>query len=112
MPTTRLTLLKGTLDLLLLRTLRLAPLHGAAIAERVSQMTGGAFEVKAGSLFPGLHRLELEGWIKGTWNVSSDGRRVRSYELTSAGRRHLTRETETWNRVVTAMNQVLEATES
>lgn len=112
MPTTRLTLLKGTLDLLLLRTLNLGPLHGAAIADRVSQMTNGAFEVKAGSLFPGLHRLEQEGWIKGRWDVSTDGRRVKCYELTAGGRRRLTTETDSWRRMVAAMNQVLESTES
>jgi transcriptional regulator len=112
MPATRLTILKGTLDLLLLRTLNLGPLHGAAIAERVFQMTGGTFDVKAGSLFPGLHRLENEGWIAGAWNMSGDGRRVKSYALTPAGRRHLNRETDAWRRLVAAMNQVLESTET
>jgi transcriptional regulator len=110
MPATRLTLLKGTLDLLLLRTLSLEPLHGAAIAERVAQLTGGAFEVKAGSLFPGLHRLEQEGWIKGQWSLSADGRRVKCYALTAAGRRQLARETDSWQRVVAAMSQVLDPT--
>lgn len=109
---TRLALLKGTLDLMLLRTLNLGPLHGAAIAQRVFQMTRGVFEVKAGSLFPGLHRLEHEGWIRGTWTVSADGRRVKCYELTAAGRRHLERETDSWQRLVTAMGQVIDATES
>ena len=111
MPAERLTLLKGTLDLLLLRTLTLGPLHGAAIAERVLHMTGGAFHVKAGSLFPGLHRLEHEGWIKGTWDVSGEGRRVKSYELTTKGRKHLERETTAWQKLVAAMSQVIEATE-
>jgi PadR family transcriptional regulator PadR len=110
MPTTRLTLLKGTLDLLLLRTLSLEPLHGAAIAERVAQITGGAFEVKAGSLFPGLHRLEQEGWVRGDWTTSPEGRRVKCYALTATGRRHLNRETEAWNRTVAAMSQVLGTT--
>lgn len=111
MPSTRLTLLKGTLDLMLLRTLTLEPLHGAAIADRVAQMTRGAFQIKAGSLFPGLHRLEHEGWIKGTWDVSADGRRIKSYALTAAGRRHVTRETDAWQRMVAAMSHVIEATE-
>lgn|SRR5215467_9697517 len=106
------TLLKGTLDLLLLRTLALEPLHGAAIAERVLQMTQGAFHVKAGSLFPGLHRLEHEGWIKGNWDVSKDGRRVKSYRLTRAGRRQLDREEATWDRLVAAMNRVPRAASS
>lgn len=110
MTTTRLTLLKGTLDLLLLRTLSLEPLHGAAIADRVAQVTGGAFEVKAGSLFPGLHRLEQEGWIRGDWTTSAEGRRVKCYALTAMGRRHLDRETDTWNRTVAAMSHVLGVT--
>jgi transcriptional regulator len=111
MPTTRLALLKGTLDLLLLRTLRLGPLHGAAIAERVSQLTNGTFHVKPGSLFPGLHRLEQEGWIRGVWTTSPEGRRVKTYELTPPGRRYLERETASWRRLVAAMGQVLDATE-
>lgn len=111
MPATRLTLLKGTLDLLLLRTLSVEPLHGAAIAERVSQITRGAFDVKAGSLFPGLHRLEQEGWIRGDWTISAEGRRVKCYAVTATGRRHLDRETDAWNRTVAAMGQVLGATE-
>src|SRR5690349_24385755 len=86
-------LMECTLDLLLLRTLALGPLHGAAIADRVFQMTNGAFHVKPGSLFPGLHRLEHEGWIRGSWDVSGDGRRVKSYEVTAKGRKHLERET-------------------
>jgi transcriptional regulator len=109
MPNAPLTLVKGTLDLLLLRTLALGPLHGVAIADRVFQMTRGTFHVKAGSLFPGLHRLEHQGWIKGTWDVSADGRRVKSYALTAAGRRQLDRETAEWRRVVDAMSLVLDA---
>ena len=103
---TNLPLLKGTLDLLLLRTLAPGPLHGAAIADRVLQMTQGAFHLKPGSLFPGLHRLEHEGWIAGQWDVSPDGRRVKSYELTKAGRRQLDREEVAWERMVAAMNRV------
>lgn len=109
MASKRITLLNGTLDLLLLRTLARGPLHGAAVADRVSRMTQGTFQVKAGSLFPGLHRLEHEGWINGTWETSPDGRRVKSYQLTPAGHRHLNRETIAWRRVVTAMSQVLES---
>jgi len=111
MPATRLTLLKGTLDLLLLRTLSLERLHGAAIADRVARITGGAFEVKAGSLFPGLHRLEQEGWIKGEWTTSPEGRRVKCYVLTTSGRHHLNREADAWKRTVAAMSQVLGTTE-
>ncbi|HWB16390.1 MAG TPA: PadR family transcriptional regulator [Vicinamibacterales bacterium] len=104
-----LTLVKGTVDLLLLRTLALGPLHGVAIADRVLQMTRGTFHIKAGSLFPALHRLEHQGWIKGAWTVSDDGRRVKSYALTAAGRRQLDRETAEWRRVVDAMSLVLDA---
>jgi transcriptional regulator len=100
--------MKGTLDLMVLRTLELQPLHGAAIADRIEQTTRGAFRVKAGSLFPALHRLEQEGWIAGEWTTSSEGRRVKAYSLTTAGRRHLTSEKANWRRVVGAMNLVLE----
>ena len=102
-------LLKGTLDLLILRTLELQPLHGAAIAERISQTTRGTFQIKAGSLFPALHRLEQEGWLDGTWEMSGDGRRVKSYTLTRSGRRQLAAEKANWQRITAAMSQVLEA---
>lgn len=102
-------LLKGTLDLLILRTLELAPLHGAAIAERIAQTTRGTFQVKAGSLFPALHRLEQEGWLDGAWDTSPDGRRIKSYTLTKSGRRQLASEKENWRRIAAAMTQVLEA---
>ena len=104
-----LQLLKGTLDLLILRTLVLRPMHGTAIAERIFQVTRGAFEVKAGSLFPALHRLEQEGWIEGEWHESDEGRRVRSYSLTRDGRRQLAVEKKTWMRIVQAMNALLES---
>lgn len=109
MPEPTLELLKGTLDLLILRTLALRPLHGSAIAERISQVTQGAFQVKAGSLFPALHRLEQEGWIEGEWRASTEGRRVRSYTLTRDGRRQLAVEKKTWTRIVQAMNALLES---
>jgi transcriptional regulator len=118
----RTELVKGTLDLMILRTLELRPLHGAAIAERIEQTTRGTFQVKAGSLFPALHRLEQEGWIAGEWTEapamrvvralgtpSAGKRRVRSYRLTAAGRRQLSTEKAAWQRVVTAMKQVLES---
>ena len=103
------SLVKGTLDLLVLRTLELQPLHGAAIAERIFQTTRGAFQIKAGSLFPALHRLEEEGWIDGEWDMLPKGRRIKSYRLTPAGRRHLSAEKATWQRVVTAMRLMLES---
>jgi PadR family transcriptional regulator, regulatory protein PadR len=109
MPQPTLELLKGTLDLLILRTLELRAMHGSAIAERISQVTQAAFQVKAGSLFPALHRLEQEGWIEGEWQESSEGRRVRSYRLTRNGRRQLAVEKKTWTRTVRAMNALLES---
>jgi PadR family transcriptional regulator PadR len=103
------SLVKGTLDLLILRTLELQPLHGAAIADRIFQTTRGAFQIKAGSLFPALHRLEQDGWITGAWELPTGGHRVKSYTLTRAGRRHLTAERATWQRVVSAMSLVLDS---
>ena len=104
-------LLKGTLDLLILRTLELEPRHGIRIAERIEQITGGTFQVKAGSLFPALHRLEEDGFIRGRWQTSAEGRRVKAYGLTTEGRRQLTRELDQWARVVLAITQVLQAEE-
>ena len=102
-------LLRGTLDLLILRTLRLQPLHGVAVAERIRQTTGGTFVVAAGSLFPALHRLEHDGWIAGEWTSSEGGRRIKTYALTTAGRRKLAEEQRQWERVVVAVQQVLES---
>src|SRR5687768_12212598 len=101
-------LLKGTLGLLILRTLELEPRHGVAIADRIAQMTNGTFSVKAGSLFPALHRLEQEGFIAGQWAVTEVGRRMKSYKLTPAGRQQLAAEKKQWARIVLAMGQVLE----
>ena len=102
------SLVKGTLDLLVLRTLELQPLHGAAIAERIFQTTRGTFQIKAGSLFPALHRLEQNGLLEGEWETPPKGRRIKSYRLTREGRRHLSAEKASWQRVVTAMTLVLE----
>lgn len=102
-------LMKGTLDLLILRTLDWKSLHGSAIADRIAQVTNGAFQVRAGSLFPALHRLEQEGWIEGEWQASDEGRRVRSYAITKQGRRQLVAEKDNWAQVVQAMARVLES---
>lgn len=104
-----LDLVKGTLDLLILRTLELEPRHGVAIADRIADITRGTFRVKAGSLFPALHRLEQDGSIVGEWTTSATGRRTRSYRLTPAGRRQLGAEKRDWARVVEAVNLVLES---
>jgi PadR family transcriptional regulator len=101
------TLLQGTLDLLILRTLALGPLHGVGIADRIAQVTRGTFDVKAGSLFPALHRLEAEGWVRGAWGETKTGRRAKLYTLTKAGRKQLADETKSWARVALAIQQVL-----
>ena len=85
------------------------PLGIPTVADRIAQVTDGTFQVKAGSLFPALHRMEQEGWIQGDWVESAEGRRVRSYTLTSGGRRQLAAEKENWTRIVEAMNQVLDS---
>ena len=103
-------LLKGTLDLLILKTLELEARHGLGVAERIEQITQGTFIVKAGSLFPALHRLEESGFIRGEWTVSDEGRRVKSYGLTAAGRRQLAAERRQWARITLAVAQVLEST--
>jgi len=101
-------LLKGTLGLLILRTLELEPRHGVAIADRIEQITKGTFTVKAGSLFPALHRLEQEGFIAGEWTLTETGRRIKSYRLTPAGRQQLALEKKQWARIVSAVGLVLE----
>src|SRR5688500_20164103 len=83
-------LLRGTLDMMILRTLELRPLHGVAIADRIQQVTDGTFVVQAGSLFPALHRLEQEAWIEAEWTMTEAGRRRKAYALTAAARRQLT----------------------
>lgn len=105
----RTELLKGTLDLLILKTLELEGRHGLGIAERMEQITRGAFSVKPGSLFPALHRLEESGYITGEWTASDQGRRVRSYQLTGAGRKQLAAEKRQWARIALAVTQILEA---
>jgi transcriptional regulator len=91
---------------MILKTVALEPLHGVAIVDRLAQITGGIFQVQAGSLFPALHRLEAEDLIAGEWSVA-DGRRIKSYALTAAGRRLLTAETKQWERIAAAITQVL-----
>jgi transcriptional regulator len=102
-------LLKGTLDLLILRTLQLEPRHGVSIADRIAQITRGTFQVKAGSLFPALHRLEQNGYVKGEWSTTTEGRRAKVYGLTPAGARQLEAEKRQWSRIVLAIGQVLES---
>ena len=106
---TKTDLVRGTLDLLILKTLELQPLHGVAVAERIRQVTSGTFVVQAGSLFPALHRLEQEGWIAGAWSTTDQNRRIKAYTLTASGRRKLSAEKRQWARIVAAVAQVLEA---
>jgi PadR family transcriptional regulator PadR len=103
----RLDLLQGTLDLLILRTLLTGPQHGWAISERIQQISEEVLRVNQGSLYPALHRLEHQGWIAAQWGVSELGRRARFYRLTTAGRRQLERETEAWKRLAGAIGRVL-----
>lgn len=107
-PTERTDLLLGTLDLLVLKALELEPLHGLGVGRRIEQMTRRAFEVKAGSLFPALYRMEHAGWLTSSWGVSETNRRARYYRLTAAGRRRLATETEQWERVAGAMKLALQ----
>ena len=109
MPKQQTELLKGTLDLLILKTLELEPRHGVAVADRIAQLTRGTFAVKAGSLFPALHRLEQEGFLEGEWSTTEQGRRAKFYRLTAAGRRQLGAEKKIWARISVAIGSVLAA---
>ena len=100
-------LLQGTLDLLVLKALALGPLHGLGVSRRIEQITKGAFQVKPGSLFPALHRLEQRGWLKSEWGSSATNRKAKYYELTAAGRRQLKAETKNWERVAIAIGRAL-----
>lgn len=103
-------LLQGTLDLLVLKTLSLGPLHGLGVSHRIEQITKGTFQVKPGSLFPALHRMEEAGWLKSSWGESENNRRAKYYGLTRAGQRQLEAETKDWNRISLAIASALKAT--
>ncbi len=109
MPPKSTNLLQGTLDLLILRVLSLGELHGLGIANRIEQVTRGAFQVKPGSLFPALHRMEQAGWLTSTWGESENRRKAKYYTLTKAGKRRLQDETEEWKRISVAVSSVLDA---
>src|SRR6188508_1706679 len=100
-------LVQGTLDLLLLKCVALGPLHGWAIAQRLKQVSGDVQQVSEGSLYPALHKLEREGWLTATWQVSDTGRRARFYTLSRAGRRALDREMADWSRLSGAISRVV-----
>jgi PadR family transcriptional regulator PadR len=104
----RLDLLQGTLDLLILRALQTELMHGWAISERIQQISQDVLRVNQGSLYPALHRLEHQGWIKAEWGVSELGRRARFYHLTASGRKQLELEADQWARLTAAIGRVLE----
>jgi transcriptional regulator len=103
-------LLQGTLDLLILRTLSLTPLHGWAISKRVQQLSGEALQVHQGSLYPALYRLEDKGWIEADWGSSPEGRRVKVYRLTAAGKKAFSEERASWRAFSAAVELVLRST--
>ena len=104
----QLDLLQGTLDLLILKTLALEPMHGWGIAQRIQQISKEVLQVGQGSLYPALHRLENQGWIASEWSTSDNNRRAKFYSLTAAGRRQLTKELGEWKRLSSAIALVLQ----
>jgi len=100
-------LVQGTLDLLILRTLRLEAMHGWAIGKRIQQVSGEVLQVQQGSLYPALHRLEQQGWIKAKWAESETGRQAKFYSLTAAGRGQLEKETANWTRLSAAIDLIM-----
>jgi len=103
-------LLQGTLDLLILKAVAAEPMHGLGVSRRIAQITRGTFEVKPGSLFPALQRLEQEGWLTSSWGRSETNRRAKYYTLTKAGRRQLASEMKHWNRIAAAIGLALSST--
>lgn len=101
-------LVQGTLDLLILKTISLEPKHGWSIAKRIQQVSRDALQVQQGSLYPALHRLEQQGWIKAEWRSTETGRMAKFYALTSAGRKQMNAELATWNRLSAAINLVVQ----
>ena len=100
-------LMQGTLDLLILKILSLEPLHGWAVGQRLTQVSGDVLQVSDGSLYPALHKLEQNGWIKAEWKTTDNNRRAKFYTLTRPGRTHLERESAQWDRVSLAISQVV-----
>jgi PadR family transcriptional regulator PadR len=105
-------LVQGTLDLLILRTIGLEPMHGWGIAKRIRQVSKEVLQVNQGALYPALHRLEQNGWIKAKWGESDNNRRAKFYSLTAAGRKYLEQERANWRRLSTAIGLVVDAQES
>lgn len=107
MPPFTTALLQGTLDVLILKALAVEPMHGLGISRRIAQVTNGAFDVKPGSLFPALHRMEEAGWLTAEWGESENRRRAKFYRLSAHGRRKLREETDQWVRIASAMSSAL-----
>jgi len=108
MTDSHLELPQGTLDILILKTIALGPQHGWAIAERIQQISSDVLQIRQGSLYPALHRLQRRGWIKATWGTSDNNRKAKFYELTPSGRKQLESETDSWRRLTAAVDQVLD----
>ena len=108
MPKDKSDLLQGTLDMLILKTLSLEPMHGWGISQRIQQVSRDVLQVNQGSLYPALNRLELSGWIRSEWGTSENNRRAKFYRLTAAGKRQLTEETENWERLSDAVARILQ----
>ena len=109
-PPSNTALLQGTLDVLILKVLALEPMHGLGISRRIAQVTQDTFQVKPGSLFPALHRMEEAGWLSAEWGESENSRRAKFYKVTKTGLRQLKDETEQWTRISAAMASALETT--
>jgi PadR family transcriptional regulator len=107
----RVDLLQGTLDLLILRTLLMGPAHGHAIAKHIQRTSEELLQVETGSLYPALHRLEAKGWVKAAWELSDKGKRARYYRLTPAGKKHLSNERARWNALSRAIGLILDPSE-
>jgi PadR family transcriptional regulator PadR len=107
----RIDLPQGTLDLLILKTVALEPQHGWAISERVQQMSSDALQLRQGSLYPALHRLERKGYIKARWRSTDNNRRAKYYELTAGGRQQLEAQTDAWRKLTAAIGQILDSPE-
>lgn len=105
-------MVQGTLDLLLLKILALQPMHGWAIGQRLTQVSGEDLQVSDGSLYPALHKLEQQGWIAAEWKKTDLGRRAKFYALTRLGRRHLEHETRNWARLSSAINRIVRMKEA
>ena len=105
-------LVQGTLDMLLLKILALEPMNGFAVSQRLKQVSGDVLQVSDGSLYPALHKLEQEGWIKAEWKISDKGRRAKYYSLTRPGRQQLEREADNWGRLSGAISRVVKLKEA